>query len=621
MKKRWVIGKRDLVLEKHLSDALNIPPLIARILINRGIQDITSGREFLDISPDGLIDPFLLNDMERGVARLLKAVYDRERILIYGDYDVDGITASALYMEFFRSRGVDAGLYIPDRMSEGYSLNEGAVKMARSSDINIILTADCGTSSTGPVKLAQSLGIDVIITDHHEPPEALPEAYALINPNRRDSTYPFKGLTGVGVAFKLVQAISMALGDAGAGCRVSSNSGDTILNSKRYSRELSMVSPELTPTEARSNLASDFLPLTSGEDLFSYLDLVALGTIADVAPLTGENRFFVKHGLKRLTEEKRVGVRALKEAAGIGRGEVTAGTVSFVLAPRLNASGRLSRADVAARMLTTRNYEEARSAAGFLEKTNQERQRIENRIRDEVRAMVLREIDIENEKLIILASRQWHQGVIGIVASKIVDEFYRPCILIALQDDGNGKGSARSIPGFNIYKGLEACSDLLDRFGGHKYAAGLTVKESSIPLLRGRLSAVITEQMQDEDLTPRIVMDAEIDLEDINFPLLKEMMLLPPYGISNPEPVIVTKGLRITEPRVVGRDHLKAKIRRGGVCLDGIGFGMGSAYNDIIKEGRLIDAAYTPELNLWNGTYGIQLKLKDMKPSEDHGET
>ncbi|MDZ4384159.1 MAG: DHHA1 domain-containing protein, partial [Nitrospirota bacterium] len=378
-----------------------------------------------------------------------------------------------------------------------------------------------------------------------------------------------------GVAFKLVQAISQLL-------------------------EMRGQRPELHP-------------------LSSYLDLVALGTIADVAPLTGENRIFVKEGLALLTAEKRIGIAALKEVSGIGGGEVAGGTIGFILAPRINAAGRLSRADIAVRMLTTGDSQEARGIAASLDQVNQERQRIESRIRDEVREKIAGEIDLNKEKVIVMASQEWHQGVIGIVASKVVDEFYRPCVLISLQEDGSGKGSARSIPRFNIYKGLEACSDLLERFGGHKYAAGLTIKSVNIPLLRERLSAVIAERMKEQDLTPQIILDAEITLDEISFPLLKEMTLLPPYGMANPEPVIVTKGLRIVEPRIVGKDHLKMRLKKGRVYLDSIGFSMGSAYNDIITSGREIDIAYTPELNFWKGTYGVQLRLKDLRPADGNG--
>ena len=573
MKKRWITGAVDHALQGRLSTALNISPLVSGILINRGIRDTTSAGEFLNVSYKNLIDPFRLNDMEKAVGRLLQTIKQKGRILVAGDYDVDGVTASALYLEFFRKLGVDARLYIPDRIRDGYGLNENIVHIAKSHDIDLILTADCGTSSTAPIRSAKESGIDVIVTDHHECPQELPPAFALLNPNRHDSTYPFKGLPGAGVAFKLIQALTMAL-------------------------------------------SSDSKFLTFDDDLSSYLDLVALGVIADVAPLTGENRYFVKEGLKLLSAEKRPGVAALKEAAGIKGNDVSAGTVSFMLAPRINASGRLSTADDAVRLLTTDNPEEARGIALYLDGVNQERQKIEAKIRNEARDRILKEMDAEKENVFVMASREWHQGVVGIVASKIVDEFYRPCVMISLQEDGRGKGSARSIPGFNLYEGLEACKDLLEKFGGHKYAAGLTIRESNIPLLRDRLSDIVSDRVKKEDFTPRLVMDAEKDPEDINCPLLREMALLPPYGVSNPEPVILSRGLRVTESRLVGKDHLKVKLRRGKSFWDGIGFSMASAYNNIIKSAGEIDIAYTPELNLWNGTYRIQLKLKDIRDSE-----
>ena len=577
MKKRWIIGEGDDALQSRLSADLNISPLVSRILINRGIRDTTSAGEFLNGSYKNLIDPFRLNDMEKAVGRLLQTIKQKGRILVSGDYDVDGVTASALFLEFFRKLGVDARLYIPDRIRDGYGLNENVVHIAKSHDIDLILTADCGTSSTTPIRSAKENGIDVIVTDHHECPQELPPAFALLNPNRHDSTYPFKGLPGVGVAFKLIQAVMISL------------SADSTFRSYE-------------------------------DDITSYLDLVALGVIADVAPLTGENRYFVKEGLKLLSSEKRVGVAALKEAAGIKGKEVSAGTVGFMLAPRINASGRLSSADDAVKLLTTDNPDEAQGIALYLDGVNQERQKIEAIIRNEARDKILTEMDAEKENVFVMASRDWHQGVVGIVASKIADEFYRPCVMISLQEDGRGKGSARSIPGFNLYEGLEACSDLLEKFGGHKYAAGLTIKESNIPLLRDRLSDIVAERVKKEDFTPRLVMDAEINPEDITFTLLKEMALLPPYGISNPEPVIVSRGLRLTESRLVGKDHLKVRLRRGRTFWDGIGFSMASAYNDIIKSDREIDVAYTPELNLWQGTYRIQLKLRDIRDSETNAE-
>jgi len=571
------MGEGNHVLQSKLCAELDISPLVSKILINRGISDLTSAGEFLNVSFKNLIDPFRLNDMEKAVGRLIQIAEQKGRILVSGDYDVDGVTASALYLEFFRKLDIDVSLYIPDRIKDGYGLNESIVNIARSQGIDVILTADCGTASAVTIKSAMDLGIDVIVTDHHECPPDLPPAFALINPNRHDSTYPFKGLPGVGVAFKLIQALTMAL---------SSHSEQRAFD----------------------------------DDLSSYLDLVALGVIADVAPLTGENRYFVKEGLKLLTSEKRVGVAALKEAAGIKGNDVSSGTVSFMLAPRINASGRLSRADDAVKLLITDNPEEARGIALYLDGVNQERQKIEAKIRNEARDRILKEMDAEKQKVFVMASHEWHQGVVGIVASKIVDEFYRPCVMISLQEDGIGKGSARSIPGFNLYEGLEACSNLLEKFGGHKYAAGLTIKEGNIPMLRERLSDIVTERVRKEDFTPRLVMDAEIDPEDINFPLLKEMALLPPYGVSNPEPVIMSRGLRLSESRIVGKDHLKVRLKRGRAIWDGIGFGMATAYNNIITSDKEIDVAYTPELNLWQGTYRIQLKLRDMRVSESNAE-
>lgn len=569
VRKRWIIGDGGTALQGRLCSELNISQLVSRILVNRGIRDTASAGEFLNTSHKNLIDPFCLNDMEKAVWRLSKTIRQKGKILVSGDYDVDGVTASALYLEFFRRLGVDATLYIPDRVRDGYGLNDNAVHLANSLGIDLIITADCGTASTGPIESASASGIDVIVTDHHECPHELPPAFALINPNRHDSTYPFKGLPGAGVAFKLAQAVEI------------------------------------------------YLDRTCEDDLSSYLDLVALGVIADVAPLTGENRHFVKEGLKLLSAEKRPGIAALKEVAGVKGNEVSTGTVSFMLAPRINASGRLSTADDAVRLLTTDDSEEAGGIALRLDGINQERQRIEARIRNEARDRILKAMDAEKENVFVLASNEWHQGVVGIVASKIVDEFYRPTVLISLGGDGIGKGSARSIAGFNLFEGLEACSDILERFGGHKYAAGLTIREDNIPLLRERLSDIVAERVKSEDLIPGLVMDAEIDPGEISFPLLKEMALLPPYGVSNPEPVIVSRGLRIAETRLVGKDHLKVKLRRGGALWDGIGFSMATAYNNIIKSGKEVDVAYTPELNLWKGTYGIQLKIRDMRLSEE----
>ncbi len=568
MEKQWILEKEEPGLEKYLSLELGITPLVARLLINRGIRDKEAGRRFLHVSHDNLHDPFLIPDMEKAVERLCQAIKNKEGILVWGDYDVDGVTGTALYLNFFKGIHDNVTFYIPHRLREGYGLNENALYLARQRKSSIVLTVDCGTSSIDAVTLLQASGIDVIITDHHEPPPLLPPAFALLNPCRHDSMYPFRNLTGVGVAYKLICALSQYMGS----------------------------------------------PLLEDHSLSFYLDLVALGTVADVAPLMDENRFFVKEGLALLTRSERTGIKALKEVSGFQSKDVTADAVGFIFGPRINAAGRIGSASDAVQLLTTENLDVAMDIAGKLERANQERQRLENSIRREITKELLE--SPEDGIIIVKASPEWHQGVIGIVASRIVEEFYRPCILISLQD-GIGKGSARSIPGLNIYEVLHECRDILLKYGGHKYAAGLTIKEGYIPVLKERLARSVTRELPPKDLIPRIYLDGEIELEDITFQAMKEMSLLPPYGNANPEPAVLTRAIRIQNPRIVGRDHLKLKLRKGRVFFPGIGFSMASSYNGIIEEGRLLDVVYTPELNYWNGTYGIHLKLKDMKVSRN----
>ncbi|MBI5197480.1 MAG: single-stranded-DNA-specific exonuclease RecJ, partial [Nitrospirae bacterium] len=488
-RKRWVRCEDEDEIRCRISEGLGISPVVAQILVNRGIREMAQAKEFLEVGPRWLHDPFLLPDMDRAVDRVLKAMDLGEKIVIYGDYDVDGVTASALYLQFFRSRGIDAGLYIPHRMTEGYGLNAAALERIREEGGAVVITADCGTTATAEVERGQALGLDLIVTDHHETSEALPKACAIVNPHRRDSVYPFKGLTGVGVALKLVQGILTRLISGGS------------MSDGEFPREL-----------------------------YEYLDLVTLGTVADVAPIMGENRFFVKEGLQRLTQEKRPGIAALKEVSGQAGMEAGVGMVGFALAPRINAAGRLEHADAGVRLLVTQDRGEAIEIARRLDLVNRERQKIEEKIRKEAREMVLQTPDLDRAKVLVLASESWHPGVIGIVASKIAEEFYRPTVMIAVNPEGIGKGSARSIPAFHLYEALESCRPVLEAFGGHKYAAGLTVRKENIPSLRERLSARSQEMLTDEDFIPRLKVDMEVDLEEINFTLLKEMELLSPFG-------------------------------------------------------------------------------------------
>jgi single-stranded-DNA-specific exonuclease len=578
VRKKWIRCEVDLELRERISQGLGISPIVAQILVNRGIREMEQAREFLVVSPANLLSPFLLNDMDRAVDRLLTAMEKGQKILIYGDYDVDGVSATSLFTLFFRSQGVEADRYIPDRMTEGYGLNVAAMATIRDRGASVIITADCGTTSFQEIEAARAYGMDVIITDHHEPAPELPRAYALLNPNRRDSVYPFKGLTGVGVAFKLAQGILMRkAGRAGTDGRTAA-------------------------------LAPDFPP-----ELYDYLDLVTLGTIADVAPIIGENRFFIKEGLQLLTRARRTGIAALKEVAGVKGAEASVGMVGFSLAPRLNAAGRLSRADDGVQLLTTGDHEEAMDIARRLDRVNMERQKIEEQIRKEAREQVLQQRDVEKEGVIVLESSSWHPGVIGIVASKIAEEFFRPAVLIAVGPDGIGKGSARSIPAFHLYEALAECRPLLEGFGGHKYAAGLTIRSENIPALRTRLSEVARQTLKAEDFIPRLKVDMEVELGGISFALLKEMDLLSPFGVANPEPVLTSRGIDVTAPKIVGRGHLKMRARQGQVSVDTIGFQMGDTYRQFTTGEQRVDMAYTPELNLWNGTYGVQLRLRDLR--------
>lgn len=529
--------------------------------MNRGIRTPEAARSFLDPSASDLLDPFQLNEMDRAVSRIGEAIRRSERIVIYGDYDVDGVTATTLYLDFFRSQGVEAGFYIPHRLKEGYGINESAIRTIHQQGTALLITADCGTTSVDEIRLARSLGMDVIVTDHHEASAELPPATALLNPKRADAGYPEKGLCTAGLTFKVIQAMTGS-----------------------------------TPTEG--------------------LDLVALGTIADVSPLMGENRFLVREGLKQLTEGRRLGIRALKEVAGLKGPVVGTGTVGFALAPRINAAGRLTDAQEAIRLLTTQSWEEARTLARSLDRQNRERQQVEEGILGEACRRVESEMDLDQRGGIVLASRHWHLGVVGIVAARLAERYYRPTILLAIDSNGLAKGSARSIPDFHLYDGLQRCGDLLIRFGGHRSAAGLTLREEQIPALRERFSTLVFEMLGDESLRPRRVMDAVVEWEELNLPLVDELSRLAPFGPANPEPTLLLQGVIPVEPRVVGNNHLKFSVRqRGkghGPSMEVIGFQMGERMADL-REGTEVDLVFTPERNTWRGLEQIQLRLKDVR--------
>ncbi len=572
MQRLWIESEQDFKLQDYISKTLQIDPLIAQILINRGIKTIEGIKDFLTASLNELHNPFLLPDMKEAVERIGLATKSGEKILIYGDYDVDGVTATSLLYLFFKEIGYEASYYIPNRLRDGYGLREDAICRIKEQGINLLITADCGTTSHSAVKKAKDLGIDVIITDHHEPPQVLPEAYAMINPNRIDSAYPFNGLAGVGVALKLAQGIYCCL-----------NSSDSL-----------------------RGLSCPLEPM-----LYKYLDLVALGTVADISSLTGENRKLVKEGLKLLSKADRKGIAALKLVSNLDGSDVSVGTIGFTLAPRINAAGRLDEANVGVMLLTTASEEEAIKCAKILDGKNRERQMIEDKMLNEAIEMIDSKIDLKHTNAIVLSSDKWHQGVIGIIASKIVDRYYRPTILISVNEDGIGKGSARSIPGFHLYQGLYECQSYLEAFGGHKYAAGLSIRKENIDSFSDKINEVAASSLKKEDFIPKLYIDGGLNVKELNFNLLKEIERLEPFGVGNPEPVFAITDAEVLYPKIVGSNHLKFKLRQGNAGADAIGFNMGGFIDRLNDE--KVDAAVTPKLNEWQGTLTVQMKIKDIK--------
>ncbi|HEX5773952.1 MAG TPA: single-stranded-DNA-specific exonuclease RecJ, partial [Geomobilimonas sp.] len=513
-------------------------------------------------------DPFLLRGMEPAVARLATAVAGGEPICIYGDYDVDGITAVALLVSFFRTLGANVFYHIPLRLEDGYGLSAEGIASVSEQGARVIVSVDCGITAVAEAELCRQLGVDLIITDHHTPGEVIPPAHAVINPHQPGCTFPFKSLAGVGVAFNLLIALRSRLRDTG-------------------------------------HFAGRTEP-----NLREYLDLVALGTIADIVPLTDENRIFVSYGLRELTASPRPGIQALKTVAGVDDA-VTCGAVGFRLAPRLNAAGRLEDAALGVDLLLSGDRQRAGVMAESLDASNTERQALEQQILRDALAMVRGEPGGTGRKSIVLASEAWHPGVIGIVASRLVDIFHRPTILIAMQD-GNGRGSGRSIPSFHLHDALHACADHLVKFGGHKYAAGLSIDEATLEKFVTDFEMVADGLLSSEDLLPELAIDAEVAPDDLTLHLAEQLEGLAPFGMGNPEPVFVLRDVRVMERRVLKERHLKMRLSTGGRTFDAIGFNMAGKDG----PGERCDIVFTFGVNIWKGKKSLQLRLKDFRGTE-----
>ncbi len=566
--KRWQIAPRvsSLVLARFAERQLN--PLIVQILYNRGITTPEQASAFL--SPDSLIgNPFQLAGMHQAVDRIRRAIRAGEAMAVYGDFDVDGVTATVLLVQTLTSLGAKVKPYIPHRIDEGYGLNKDALQQLKDQGVRVVITVDCGVRSLDEVAFGKQIGLDMIVTDHHAPGDELPDAFAVINPKQQHCPYPSKELSGAGVAFKLSQALLRA--------------------------------------ETQVPLGKSKLPISEE----ALVDLVALGTVADLVPLTGENRVLVQRGLARLRESERPGVQALLRYAALKPEAIDAGTIGFILGPRLNAAGRLESALRAYDLLSTQYPGEADKLAQFLEETNRERQRLTMEMTAKAREIAA--LSAESERLLFVIAPEFPEGIVGLIASRLADEFYRPAFAVH-QGAEESRGSARSISEFNVVAALDQCRDLLVRYGGHAMAAGFTVRNENLPALQARLKAIAETELAQIELMPTLNVDAEASLSEMNLKLAESLAQLAPFGYGNREPIFVSRNLGVREARVVGTDHLKLTLNDGQIVMDAIAFRQGSWLEQLPPR---IDVAYQLEAQVWNGKPRLQLNIKDIKPAKD----
>ena len=571
LNKKWCLAEPSAETVSLLERELHLPTVVAVLLVNRGVTSLESARDFLEADFSRLHDPFLMTDMRQAVERVIQALEQKEAITVFCDYDVDGVTSAAFLTHFFRDLNCPVEAYLPERQSEGYGLNSDAIRKIRERGASLMITADCGITGVKEVALANEIGLDVIVTDHHQVgEEGLPPAIAVLNPHRADCDYPYKFLSGVGLAFKLAIAVRNGLHSAG--------------------------------------WPKDRLP-----NLKRHLDLFALGTIADVAPLTGENHILTLHGLEMLSVTAKPGLVALKETSGIVGG-VSARSVGFSLGPRLNAAGRLGKADNGLHLLTSTDLKEAKVLARELEQINKERKEIQEETVAEAESLFRRQIDLEKDRVIVLASEIFHPGVIGIAASRLVDKYQRPTVLIALEA-GQGKGSGRSIPKFNLFKAFTDCSGHLIQFGGHAYAAGLSIKEGQVDAFRNTMNEVGHRHLTEEDLIPEVRVDTLLSLEEIDRSFYSRMALLEPFGAENPVPCFLSRGMKFQEVKFIGKEknHVRFRAVQGKGRIEGVGFGFADVFESVDPAADLFDIAYELNLNTWNGREKLEIKLLDIR--------
>ena len=568
MKHRWTYYDKHPQVDQ-IMELINVPRVIAQILLNRGVGTFDEARYFLKPTMDDLHNPFLMAGMDQAIERIASAIEKNEHIMIFGDYDVDGTTSTTLLYLTIKLLTDQVSYFIPDRLKEGYGLSIYGIQVAKERGAGLILAVDCGITANKEVDQARLMGLDVIIIDHHVPGETLPDAVAVLNPKRMDCAYPFKELCGVGLAYKVAQALAEQVG---------------------------------LPDHA----------------VYTHMDLVALGTTADIVPLRDENRVLTKYGLAMIQETKKVGLQALINAVGLKQKEIVTGHVVFGLAPRINAAGRMGDANRVVRLLTTENREEAEQLAEELNMENIRRRQQDSVAFEEARDVVENDAFLSEANGIVLASERWHPGIIGIVASRMVEAFSRPVVMIAM-NGGTGRGSARTMGDFHLYNAIKECADLLIQFGGHHHAAGLSIARENVTAFQQRFHEVVTANATPEDFISRLNIDSEIEFDEVTPRLMKLLKMLGPFGPDNNHPVLVSRNLTLVgAPNIIGSEktHLKFKVRQNNHVIDAIGFGMADYADQLRAQPNRVHLAYTLEENTWHGKTSMQLRIKDIVVGE-----
>ena len=562
MNKKWQLNEVNDELADKIANEFNISKIVASIIANKGLKNNNEIEVFLHPRRGDFHDPFLMPDMDKAVARIIQAIDNKEKVAIYGDYDVDGITSSTVLHRFLEERGLHTDIYIPNRLNEGYGLNKKEIEAIAETKHTLIITVDCGITGYDEIEYAKTFGIDTVVTDHHEPPEKLPDAIAVVDCKRKDNKYPFNGLAGVGVAFKLTQALAIKL-----------------------------------------NLPE--------ESYLKYLDIVCVGTISDIVPLVDENRTISKLGLRLVKQTRNIGLKVLLES--IGYKKIDSNTISFGIAPRINACGRMGHEKEALKLFLTNNIEEAKQITQKLNEYNLQRQEIEKRIFDEAQELMQ---NPEEQKLpcIVLRKENWHHGVIGIVSSKITDMYFKPSILMCIEEGNIAKGSGRSIQGFDIHEALENCKENIKQFGGHSMAIGITIDNDKFDDFKKQIEEY-AESKQISEIVPVLNIDEKVQLRNINLSDIKDLELLEPFGEANKPPIFQINNLKIESIRTLTQGkHLKLDVKEENTRFSAIGFNLGNLANDY-KIGDKVNIAGFLEINSFNGMDSIQINIKDIMKS------